>query len=217
MEPQFGDVHDDASDPLHQQEGHYDVGEEFSLNKLSSIGSDSHHDDILARLEAFTKKYEQMTLDVREASKVIERSSRFAESVLRSAVFLQCRRKLQNVHQAMGKVDIRILTIQQKLNSIRRQLPARKHSLVESGPFYYKCIYPGGVRYRDYPSINAKVVGADAIVTHNQVIEIAERVFIASEHSVFLHNRGVGWLFENKKEIICFQRVMHPQNATLDI
>ena len=47
-------------------------------------------------------------------------------------------------------------------------------------------------------------------VVVNQVVAIAERVFIASEHSVYLHNEGVGWLFENKKDIICFVRVSAP-------
>ena len=180
----------------------------FSLNNLT-LQSQSENDlEILTRLEAFTKKYEQMSSDIKDSSRIIERSSQYAESLLRSTIFLQCRRKLHNFHQSMNNIDIRILTIQHKLNSIRRQLPARKHSLVETGPFYYKCVYPGGVRYRDYPSATtAKIVSETTMVSHNQIIKIIERVFIASEHSVFLHNKGIGWLFENKKDIICFQRV----------
>jgi hypothetical protein len=181
----------------------------FSLDKLTN-DRPAADEEITSRLEGFAKKYEQMSNDVAAASAIIRRSSQYAENLLRSATFLQCRRKLHNVHNSLNKIDLRILAIQQKLNSIRRQLPARKHSLVEMGPFYYKCVYPGGVRYRDYPSANAKVVADNTIAEHNQIVTIAERVFIASEHSVFLHNKGVGWLFENKKDIICFQRVAVP-------
>lgn len=202
----------------HQQENLNSTGQEqetpkqnnlaFSIDKLTTMAdSRSADDDIVARLEGFVKKYEQMILDVCAASKVIDRSSQYAEQLLRSALFLQCRRQLQNTHQSMNCIDLKVMVIQQKLNNIRKNLPPVKHSLVETGPFYYKCVYPGGVRYRDYPSSNAKIVSDDAVVTHNQVIEIVERVFIASEHSVYLHNKGVGWLFENKKDIICFVRV----------
>lgn len=179
----------------------------FSMDKLTDTSSQTVDGDIIERLEAFTKKYEQMILDVCAASKVVECCSQYAESQLRSAIFLQCRRKVHNMHQAMNSIDLKVMAIQQKLNNIRKHLPPRQHSLVETGPFYYKCVYPGGVRYRDYPSSTARVVSDDAVVTHNQIIEIAERVFIAAEHSVYLHNKGVGWLFENKKDIICFVRV----------
>jgi hypothetical protein len=181
----------------------------YSLDKLTN-DRPAADKEITSRLEGFAKKYEQMSSDIAEASAIIRKSSQYAENLLRSATFLQCRRKLHNVHSGLSKIDMRILAIQQKLNSIRRQLPARKHSLVEMGPFYYKCVYPGGVRYRDYPSTNAKIVADNTIAEHNQIVAIAERVFIASEHSVFLHNKGVGWLFENKKDIICFQRVPVP-------
>lgn len=183
---------------------------EFSLAKLCTSNTLDREQDISSRLVSFTKKYEQMSDDVRAASRVIEKSSLYAESLLRSATFLQFRRRLHNIQQSMNKIDCRIVVIQQKLNSIRKNLPARKHSLVETGPMQYRCVYPGGVRFRDYPSINAKIVNENAIVVHNQVVDIAERVFIASEQSVFLHCRGVGWLFENKKDIICFKRVLLP-------
>lgn len=178
-----------------------------SMNNLTSNSSIAADNDIILRLEAFTKKYEQMVADVGAATKIVQHSSAYAESLLGSAIFLQIKRKVKNIHQSMNNIDLKVMSIQQKLNNIRKQLPPKQHSLVETGPFYYKCVYPGGVRYRDYPSGTAKVVGDDAVVTHNQVIEVAERVFIAAEHSVFLHNRGVGWLFENKKDIICFVRV----------
>jgi hypothetical protein len=187
----------------------------FVLQKLSASSETSHEDDIITRLDAFAKKYEQMSADMQAASKVVRNSSLYAEDLQRSAVLLQCRRKLHNIHNAMRNVDSRVLAMQHRLNNIRRALPARKHSLVESGPFQYKCVYPGGVRYRDYPSSTAKVVGEDVLVMHNQVVEIAERVFIASEQSVFLHNRGVGWLFENKKDTVCFMRVLSPQAKTV--
>lgn len=179
----------------------------FSMNKMVSSGKRESTDDIILRLESFAKKYEQMTVDIHTASTLIEKSSQFAETQIRSAVFLHCRRSLHNIAHSMTNIDNRIIAIQQKLNGIRKQLPPKKHSLVENGPFSYKCVHVGGVRYREYPSSSAKVVSNDAVVTLNQVVEIAERVFISSEHSVFLHNKGVGWLFENKKDIICFVRV----------
>ena len=180
----------------------------FSLDNLAVPSSPSKDADIIQRMESFKKKYEQMAEDIEASSKLIEKSSNFAEATLRSAVLLQYRRKLHVFHHTMQNIDKKVLLIQERLNNIRKLLPARKHSLVESGPFLYKCTYPGGVRYREYPSANAKVVSEDAIVIFNQVVEIAERVFIASEHSVFLHCKGSGWLFENKKDIVCFQRVV---------
>lgn len=182
----------------------------FSMNKLVSSNSTGNPDEIIARLESFTKKYEQMAVDIKAASQIIEKSSQFAEEQIRAATYLHSRRNLQAIQQSMNNIDTRIVVIQERLNKVRKQLPPKKHSLVEPGPFYYKCVYPGGVRYRDYPSSSAKVVGEDAVVVMNQVVAIAERVFIASEHSVYLHNQGVGWLFENKKDIICFVRVTAP-------
>lgn len=182
----------------------------FSMNKLVSSNSTGNPDEIIARLELFTKKYEQMAVDIKAASQIIEKSSQFAEEQIRAATYLHSRRNLQAIQQSMNNIDTRIVVIQERLNKVRKQLPPKKHSLVEPGPFYYKCVYPGGVRYRDYPSSSAKVVGEDAVVVMNQVVAIAERVFIASEHSVYLHNQGVGWLFENKKDIICFVRVTAP-------
>ena len=182
----------------------------FSINKLASPSAPTPDSEIIQRLESFRVKYEQMSADIQVASKLIATSSQCAENQLRTATLLHYRRKLHNIHQAMINVDSAILSIQQRLNKIRKGLPARKHSLVETGPFYFKCIYHGGVRYRDYPSVNAKVVSDDDIVVNNQVVEVAERVFIAAEHSVFLHCKGKGWIFENKKEIICFERVAPP-------
>lgn len=187
---------------------------DFSINKLVSSNSLSNTDEIVSRLESFAKKYEQMASDIQAASQLVDKSSQFAKVQIESAVFTQYRRKLHAVQQSMTSIDNRLIGIQERLNGVRQQLPAKKHSLVETGPFYYKCVYPGGVRYRDYPSSSAKVVSADAVVTLNQVVEIAERVFIASEHSVYLHSHGVGWLFENKKDIICFLRVAAPPLST---
>lgn len=182
----------------------------YSMNKLVLSNSTGNPEDIIARLESFTKKYEQMAIDIKAASQIIEKSSQFAEEQIRAATFLHSRRNLHAIQQSMNNIDTRITVIQERLNKVRKQLPPKKHSLVESGPFYYQCVYPGGVRYRDYPSSSAKVVSEDAVVVVNQVVAIAERVFIASEHSVYLHNEGVGWLFENKKDIICFVRVSAP-------
>ena len=182
----------------------------FSINKLVSSNVHNSTDEIVARLESFAEKYEQMARDIQVASQLVDKSSQFAKEQIESAVFTQYKRKLQTIQQSMATIDLRLIGIQERLNGVRQQMPAKKHSLVETGPFYYKCVYPGGVRYRDYPSSSAKVVSDDAVVTMNQVVEIAERVFIASEHSVYLHRHGVGWLFENKKDIICFLRVPAP-------
>ncbi len=182
----------------------------FSINKLVSSDMHGSTDEIVTRLESFAKKYEQMADDIKAASQLVDKSSQFAKVQIESAIFTQYRRKLQTIQQSMTNIDMRLIGIQERLNSVRQQMPAKKHSLVETGPFYYQCVYPGGVRYRDYPSSSAKVVSDDAVVTMNQVVEIAERVFIASEHSVYLHSHGVGWLFENKKDIICFLRVPAP-------
>lgn len=49
----------------------------------------------------------------------------------------------------------------------------------------------GGVRYREYPSSSAKFIPG-LLIEFNEVVEVAERVFITGENSVFVHVVGTG-------------------------
>lgn len=180
----------------------------FSLDTLLSISKQSSNGEayIAQRLDIFRMKYEQMLESLQIAQNRIETSSHYAEAQQRSEVFLFYRRKLHLLRQSIVQINARIRHIQQRLNKVRRQIPSQ-HSLVETGPFYYRCVYPGGVRYRDYPSSLASVIRESLVVEYDQVVEVVERVFIAQEYSVFLHIRGIGWLFENIKDMVCFERV----------
>jgi len=179
----------------------------FSLERLSLIGDRNSDAEILQRVQSFYIKYEQMIEDIETAMQRIEKCSHYAETQVRVGMLLHYRRKIRSIQQSMKSIDSKVLAIQARLNAIRKNMPDGTHSLVESGPFFYRCIHPGGVRYRDYPSVNSKIVNLKAIVVYKQIVEIAERVYIAAEHSVFLHCRGVGWLFENKKDRVCFERI----------
>jgi hypothetical protein len=182
----------------------------FAMEKLTNHNTNIGDEEIARRLQSFTAKYEELLESLDQSSMVIQNSSQYAEAQLRAGIYGEYRKKLVEVRQAMTKIDVKLFAIQQHLNDVRKKLPSRKSSLVEPGPFFYKCIYPGGVRFRDFPSANAKVVRDDLLVAHNEIVEVAERVFVSAEHSVYLHKKGVGWLFENKKEIICFERVADP-------
>lgn len=117
------------------------------------------------------------------------------------------RSKLQNLRISMLKVNERCGKLHSRLNAIRKDCaPQQAH--VEIGPFHYRCVYKGGVRYRDYPSSNARVTGK--ILNYDDVVTVAERVFITGESSIFLHVRGVGWLFENRDSLICCERCVPP-------
>ncbi|KAJ1421415.1 hypothetical protein B484DRAFT_452700 [Ochromonadaceae sp. CCMP2298] len=178
----------------------------FAVDRLSEEGSNTD-EEIAQRLDSFKAKYMQMLGDLQLSAKRIEDASRHAEAHVKSAVYLHYGRKFHAIHHSMTRIDKKILEVQKRLNVIRKQMPQRKHSLVETGPFTYKCVAANGAHYRDFPSTTAKVINENALVACDQEIEIAERVFIASEQSVFLHCRGYGWLFENRREEVCFVRV----------
>ena len=41
---------------------------------------------------------------------------------------------------------------------------------MQKGPFWYKCVWQGGIRYRDYPKHDAKT--KEVIVKHNDVVKV---------------------------------------------
>lgn len=184
-----------------------------SVDVLLSGCTQHNSENILKRLESFKIKYLKMLEDIEQAKIRIEGSKIFSKPFIRDNILVLYRTKLVVAKQSMLKINEKILLIQQRLNNIRKILPLKKLSLVENGPFLYKCILPEGVRYRDYPSIKANTVHENLltvtnnIVAFNEIVEIDERVFITSEQSVFLHRKGVGWLFENRKELVCFERI----------
>ena len=122
----------------------------------------------------------------------------------RRIIATKFRCKLQDLQISMLRINERCEKLQIRLNSLRRECPG-KSALVENGPFMYKCIYKGGVRYRDYPSSSARVTGK--VIAYNDSVLVSERVFITGENSIFLHVKGTGWLFENRESLKCMTRV----------
>ena len=128
----------------------------------------------------------------------------------RRIVATKFRCKLQDLRISMLRISERCEKLQIRLNCLRRECPG-KSALVEKGPFLYKCIYKGGVRYRDYPSSSARVTGK--VIAYNDSVTVTERVFITGENSIFLHVRGIGWLFENRDSLKCMSRVVNINEA----
>lgn len=185
----------------------------FALENVvsTSIRSKGEEAEVLMRLETFLQKYQVMLDTLRVASRRVEKAGKYGEIQLRSAAFILYRRKLAIVTKSIVHINSKIRAIQLRLNDARKQLPSQQ-SLVEQGSFYYRCVYQGGVRYRDYPSSGAQMLKDNRTCEFEQVVKISERVFIGGEQSVFLHHQGVGWLFENLKDLVCFERVPFSSN-----
>jgi len=102
-----------------------------------------------------------------------------------SVMILSYRIKLQNIRLFILRANEKVSRMQQKLNNIRFQLP-KGHVYVENGPFRYRCVYRGGVRYRNFPSNAALILKEKPLVEFDDVIQVMQRVFITAEESVFL-------------------------------
>lgn len=153
---------------------------------LAKVASDRAQ-RIVAKLEDLHKRQESIRdtldkvaahLDKTNAQQVVE------ERREKSRAYYA---KLKDIRTGMFEIDERTARLQIRLNGIRRDGP-QQNALVERGPFHYKCMYRGGVRYRKYPSSTAKVTGA--MINFNDVAEVCERVFITGEFSIFLHVKG---------------------------
>jgi hypothetical protein len=130
---------------------------------------------------------------------------RIAERAMNIDIY---RSKVVQLKADMVKVNERCIRLQDRLNVLRHAAQL-KHALVEEGPFWYRCTFKGGVRFREYPSSTAKCV-PNMVIGYKDCVEIAERVFITGETSVYLHVKGTGWLFENKDNIHCLVRCNSP-------
>ena len=113
--------------------------------------------------------------------------------------------KLSSAKVSMLEIMNRTQSMQLKLNNIRQPYTPQSKALVQEGPFAYKCVHQGGVRYRDYPRNDAAILNSS--IKFGEVVLIDERVYIAGEALVYLHVKGRGWLFENKDGIIALKRV----------
>jgi hypothetical protein len=122
------------------------------------------------------------------------------------------RTKIITLKKAMAAVNERTQRLQFRLNAIRKDCPTNRNHIVQKGPFVYKCVYKGGVRYREYPSSTAKQIPSKTILGCGEVVEVCERVFINGEPAVFLHVQGVGWLVENKGNIQCMEMTSSPED-----
>jgi len=115
------------------------------------------------------------------------------------------RAKIGRLKKAVLHISDRTRRLQGRLNAVRKQCPKNRTHIVQKGPFYYRCVYPGGVRYRELPSSSAKYIPSGAVIAHDATVAVAERIFINGEASVFLHVHGVGWLMENKGDLVCME------------
>ena len=87
--------------------------------------------------------------------------------------------KVAALKQAMTSLELRMRTLQSRLDSVRLTLP-KNHVFIESGTFVYRCVYPGGVRYRNFPSFRGTVVTDVAMVAYQQEVPIIEKMFITA-------------------------------------
>ena len=162
-----------------------------SVDMLLEATMQSNNEHILKRLEHFRTKYEQMLLELENSMRKMDRSLDYTNNLLRLDLMNQCKEKSDLAKENMARVSQRILTIQQRLNNMRKAIPSKKLSLVERGPFRYRCLVLEGVRYREYPSMRAsniplQAVGGgsgvggttttDGMVLFNDIVEISERV-----------------------------------------
>lgn len=113
--------------------------------------------------------------------------------------------KLESARASMVNIMNRCQNMQLALNTIRELYSSHSKALVQQGPFRYKCVHKGGVRYRDYPNNEAAILNTTIEV--GEIVQVDERVYIAGEALVYLHVKGKGWLFENKDGIIALKRI----------
>jgi hypothetical protein len=178
----------------------YKVAEETNaelFDKISNIGA--LQKSVLATLDSIDK-----FLDIRTGTvgpKIVRINDRALE-------IENYRSKLVQLKAEILKIDEKCTRLQDRLNHLRQTAPPQ-HALVEEGPFWYKCTFKGGVRFREYPSGGSKCV-PNMMISCNEHVLVSERVFITGESSVFLHVPGVGWLFENKDSIHCLERSSTP-------
>ena len=159
-----------------------------SVDLLLEATMQSNNEHILKRLEHFRTKYEQMLLELESSMRKMDRSLDYTNNLLRLDLMNQYKEKSDLAKENMARVSNRILTIQHRLNNMRKAIPSKKLSLVERGPFRYRCLVSEGVRHREYPSIRARniplqAVGSgtggttsDGTVLFNDIVEISERV-----------------------------------------
>jgi len=132
-------------------------------------------------------------------------SSVFGEQQERLLAYVK---KLKGARLGMADVGQRVQLMQQKLNHIRSQRSPHTKALQQRGPFLYRCVWQGGVRYREYP--HASAAGKSKIVVHGECVWADERVYISGEALVYLHVRGVGWLFESRDGVQAMRLVPVP-------
>lgn len=166
--------------------------------------------DLFHRVRSICQKQLDVLHILEEASRALDDGE---GGQRHSLIASHYRIKLQNLRVSMFKINERCIRLQSRLNSLRKDLPPQ-HALVEAGPFYFRCIYRGGVRFRDYPSSTAKMTGN--IIAFDEIAQVFERVFISGESSVYLHVQGVGWLFENRDSLRCMERCSAPVTAQED-
>jgi hypothetical protein len=134
----------------------------------------AHYGRTLSFLSLFSKR-----LDACQPQNIASSSPSSPMLLSSSATISVYSSKVAALKQAMAALEQRMQTLQGRLNSVRLRLP-KNHVFIELGTFVYRCVYPGGVRYRNFPSFKGAVVTDVAMVAYQQEVPIVEKMFITA-------------------------------------
>jgi hypothetical protein len=185
-----------------------EIAEDSSSNILASlVGINTKQDEVLEILSTISR-----TMD----ENFRHDGALFAKPGNKNYMDVEhFRAKIARLKKAMLNINEKSKQLQTRLNVVRKQTPKNRTHIVQKGPFFYRCIYPGGVRYRELPSSNAKYISSGTMISYDTRVIVAERIFINGESSVFLHVSGVGWLMENKGPMVCLEMCGPPERGFL--
>jgi len=58
--------------------------------------------------------------------------------------------KIKRIKRIIRELSRRCNSLKIRLNNVREILPAN-HALMDKGPLYYRCVYKGGIKFRNFP------------------------------------------------------------------
>ena len=97
--------------------------------------------------------------------------------------------KLSDARASVSALARRTQAVQRQLNRVRSAYKPHEKALVQRGPFHYRCVWGGGVRYREYPSADAavkKLVSAESGGVHNVSLSVSVSASASICLSVYL-------------------------------
>eukprot|EP01041_Mallomonas_annulata_P003552 gene3552-7067_t len=155
------------------------------------------------RLNEIACKQKELVGRLRKFSGILKDSPELIELHQISSIITIYRHKLSVLLVSMKRITDRCFQMQERINKVRKQIPSGS-GFKETGQFYYRCCYQGGIRVRVSPSIQATLSGV--IIPYGEVFEANERVFLNGDSIVYVHMLGGGWLFECTKDLQCLER-----------